>query len=231
MMKVQGHTAATVVFSLNEAANIHGLTWLDEMEAELAATARDVVRLEGCWKGKPERSYMVTLADYERLRQVAAFHAALDCEQSVLILASGVDANGYREATLRKPHATDGQGEVIGLWGPTSGDIARMRDAWSRRPGAHTYFVVMSADEWRKLRLLENDHGVDVAALGPDWAKAETVWITPTIAQAGEWAALEAAAERRGASVDHIFEDDEGMATHFDWAAARFKDILASFRA
>lgn len=223
MIEVMGHSAVIAVFSMNEAAKLNSPAWLEEMETQLRDTARDVIFMQGCYKGQIERSYAVTLGQFGELRKMAAFHAAIACEETVLILGPHA-GGGYRSASLARPDTLETVAE-LGLFGKTDEATAKTLDAWTMYLG--DYFVCLTDPEWRKLRQLKAD-GIEPASFDTDWRHAETVWMTPALAKAVQWAALEAAADRIENPGDKP-ETDAAMAEMYGLVASRFGEIVKTF--
>ncbi|WP_299073773.1 hypothetical protein [uncultured Paraglaciecola sp.] len=103
--------------------------------------------LFGCYKGKPERSYIVPFAQFYLYSRWTAL------QESVLLLSGNERTHaGGRTASL---HWINGpqygrRPTILGKLINTTAAFAKTRENWSYCPTTHEYWVTENAQEWLK---------------------------------------------------------------------------------
>jgi len=170
-----------VIFAVSEYAADH--TDPDAIEAgiisDLTRAGIKVVDLHGVYKGKPERSYMVTLSDYEG-RVLNRIGYALQFEETILLLGSHRDSRARREATLCHP-VTLQEVAALGYMGEVKAEDRDQFEGLTTRMigGEERYFTAMPFADWCKYEDIKRD-GVQLAELGADWRNASKLWTCST---------------------------------------------------
>jgi len=155
-----------------------------------AAAGGRLVTLSGAYKGQEEISYIVPHADYLEILRDGLLNSVLRSEETALILTARRDVRGRREALLINP-VTFAAVADLGYLGNVPEKFARQCDGWSY-DGA-SYFVAMSADDWRQYEAIEAS-GDGAALLRPDWRELRRAWVNPAHVAAAPVADLEALA-------------------------------------